>query len=397
VGRAKSITRNDRPEFSRGGAVRFVFVAAPSDIVVIGAGIVGCAIAYELARRGASVQIVDDRPAGMGATQASAGVLAPYIEAREEGPLLELTARSLDLFEQFVARVTSASGIPIMYRRTGTLDVAMDEETMGRFRAVSGALAARGVAAELFDARAARTEEPHLNRDVLGGLLIPSHGFVAAAELTRALAAAARRHGAQLIERGRVARISSSHGDLVVVTDRGSLIGNGVVVAAGSWSGQIEIEGVAARVPVRPVRGQLLQLAWNGPLLGRVIWSERCYLVPWEDGTLLVGATVEEVGFDERTTTVGVRDLIDAACELVPQARTAAFVAAKAGLRPASADELPVIGPSSVLPNVMYATGHYRNGVLLAPLTAELVAGAMLENRFDPLLAATSPQRFGVL
>jgi glycine oxidase len=372
-------------------------VAAPSDIVVIGAGIVGCAISYELARRGASVQIVDDRPAGMGATQASAGVLAPYIEARNEGPLLELTVRSLDLFEQFMARVTSASGIPVMYRRTGTLDVAMNEETMGRFRAASGALAARGVASELFDARGARSEEPHLNGDVLGGLLIPSHGFVAAAELTRALAAAARQHGAQLIERRRVVRISRSDGDLVVATDRGSLIGNGVVVAAGSWSGQIEIEGVAVPVPVRPVRGQLLQLAWNGRLLGRVIWSERCYLVPWQDGTVLVGATVEEAGFDERTTTVGVRELIDAACELVPQARTAAFVAARAGLRPASADELPVIGPSSVMPNIMYATGHYRNGVLLAPLTAELVADAMLENRFDPLLAATNPQRFGVL
>ena len=372
-------------------------MAAPSDIVVIGAGVVGCAVAYELARRGASVQIVDDRPAGMGATQASAGVLAPYIEAREEGPLLELTARSLDLFERFVARVTSASGMPVMYRRTGTLDVAMDEETMGRFRAASGALATRGVAAELLDAKAARIEEPHLNCDILGGLLIPSQGFVAAADLTRALAAAARCHGARLIERGRVARISSSHGDLVVDTDRGTLIGNGVVVAAGSWSGQIEIEGVAARVPVRPVRGQLLQLAWNGPLLGRVIWSGRCYLVPWEDGTLLVGATVEEAGFDERATTVGVRDLIEAACELVPHVWSATFVAAKAGLRPASADELPVIGPSSVVPNIMYATGHYRNGVLLAPLTAELVADAMLENRFDPLLAATSPQRFGVL
>ncbi len=195
--------------------------------MVIGAGIVGCAIAYELARRGASVQIVDDRPAGMGATQASAGVLAPYIEAREEGPLLELTARSLDLFDQFVARVTSASGMPVAYRRTGTLDVAMDEDTMGRFRAASEALAARGVAAELLDAKAARTEEPHLNCDILGGLLIPTQGFVAAADLTRALAAAARRHGAQFIERGRVARISGSHGDLVVVTDRGSLIGQG--------------------------------------------------------------------------------------------------------------------------------------------------------------------------
>ena len=160
------------------------------------------------------------------------------------------------------------------------------------------------------------------------------------------------------------------------------------------WSGQIEIEGAVARVPVRPVRGQLLHLAWNGPLLGRVIWSDRCYLVPWQDGTLLVGATVEDAGFDERTTAAGVRDLIEAACDLVPHAWTASVVAARAGLRPASADELPVIGASGVIPNMMYATGHYRNGVLLSPLTAELVADAMLENRMDPLLAATSPQRF---
>ena len=373
-------------------------MAAPSDIVVVGAGIVGCAVAYELARRGASVQIVDDRPAGMGATQASAGVLAPYIEAREDGPLLELTVRSLDLFDKFIARVTAVSGAPVAYRRSGTLDIAMRDETMARLRNSADALKRRGVAAEILDARGARAEEPHLAEDILGGLLIPSHGYVVASELTRALAAAARRHGAQLIEHGRVRRISgAAGGDLIVETERGSLTGNGAVLAAGSWSGQIEITGVSARVPIRPVRGQLLHLAWNGPIVRRVTWGERCYLVPWEDGTMLVGATVEEAGFDERTTAAGVRDLIEAACELVPHARTAGFIAAKAGLRPASSDDLPVIGPSSVVPNLMYATGHFRNGVLLAPLTAQFVADAMLENQIDPLMAATSPQRFGEL
>jgi glycine oxidase len=372
-------------------------VAAPSDIIVIGAGIVGCAVAYELARRGASVQIVDDRPAGMGATQASAGVLAPYIEARDTGVLLELTIRSLDLFDTFVARVTSSSGLPVTYRRSGTLDVAMCEETLRRFQSSAAALTRKGVAAEVLDADGARSEEPHLAEGIFGGLLISTHGYVVAEELTRALAAASRRHGAQLIERGRVRRISGAGDDIVVETDRGSLTGNGVVVAAGSWSGQIEIAGVATKVPVRPVRGQLLHLAWQGEALRRVTWGERCYLVPREDGTLLVGATVEDVGFDERTTAAGVRDLIYAACELVPHAWTAGFIAAKAGLRPASADDLPVIGRSTVIPNLMYATGHYRNGVLLAPLTAQLVADAMLDNRVDPLMAATSPQRFGNL
>jgi glycine oxidase len=372
-------------------------VAAPSDIVVVGAGIVGCAVAFELARRGASVQIVDDRPAGMGATQASAGILAPYIEAHEGHPLLTLTTRSLDLFDSFIGSVRAAGSAVPLYRRTGTLEIATDAETMRRLESTAEALQRHGVEARLLDAAGARAEEPHLSEAVVGGLLVPTHGFVGAGDLTRALIAAARRHGAQLIEHGRVRRIIGSEGDLRVETARGSLAGNGVVIAAGSWSGQIAVEGIEVRLPVRPVRGQLLHLGWTGPTISRVVWSDRCYLVPWGDGTLLVGATVEEAGFDERTTTAAVRDLIDAAAEIVPHAWTAAFVSAKAGLRPATPDEVPVIGASTILPNVMYATGHFRNGVLLAPLTAKLVAEAMLENRIDPLMKLTAPERFGAL
>jgi glycine oxidase len=371
-------------------------VAAPSDIVVVGAGIVGCAVACELARRGASVQIVDDRPAGMGATQASAGVLAPYIEAHEGHPLLDLTVRSLDLYDAFIARLDAEGAGALRYKRTGTLEIAVDAEGSHRLEGAAASLTHKGVHARLLDAAGARREEPYLSEAVVGGLLIPSHGYVAAADLTRALTAAARRNGAQLIEHGRVRRIVRAGGDLRVETDRGSLTGNGVVLAAGSWSGQIAVQGAEARLPVRPVRGQLLQLAWNGPTLGRVVWSERCYLVPWDDGTLLVGATVEEAGFDERTTTAGVRDLIEAAAEIVPQAWTAGFTAARAGLRPATPDEIPIIGPSAVIPNLVYATGHYRNGILLAPLTAQLVADTILENKIDPILETTSPKRFGL-
>ena len=372
-------------------------MSRPSDIIVIGAGIVGCAIAHELASRGASVEIIDERPVGMGATQASAGVLAPFIEAREGSPLLQLTVRSLDLYDAFIERTIADSKAAIPYRRTGTLDVAVNDTELSALRATADVLARRGVPAVLLDASAVRAEEPQLGVGAIGGLLIESHGFVAATDLTRALAAAARTRGAQLIERGRVRRITSRGGDAVVETDRGSLTSSAVVLAAGSWSGQIEIEGVAATVPVRPVRGQLLHLDWVGTPLRRVTWSARCYLVPWEDGSLLVGATVEEAGFDERTTVAGIRDLLDAASELVPRAWQAGFQGARVGLRPATADDLPVIGASSVMPNLMYATGHYRNGVLLAPLTAQLVADALLENRSDPMLAAVSPSRFGEL
>jgi glycine oxidase len=372
-------------------------MARPSDIIVVGAGIIGCAVAYELARRGASVELVDERPVGMGATQASAGVLAPFIEAREGSPLLNLTVRSLELFDEFIPRVTAASGIAVPYKRTGTLDLAVNDEEMRTLETTAAVLGKRGVTALLVDADGVRAEEPQICRDVIGGLLIPTHGFVAAGELTRALAAAARAHGAHLVEQSRVRRIAHRYGEVVVETNRGSLTGHAVVFAPGSWAGEIAIDGIATPVPVRPVRGQLLSLAWTGAPLRRATWSRRCYLVPWDDGTLLVGATVEEAGFDERATVAGVRELLDAACEIVPQAQSAGFRAARVGLRPATTDGLPVIGASAALPNLIYATGHFRNGVLLAPLTAQLVADAMLDNRIDPLLAAVSPSRFGNL
>jgi glycine oxidase len=366
-----------------------------TDIIVVGAGIVGCAVASELARRGASVQLVDERPAGMGATQASAGMLAPYKEASAGSPLLDFAVRSLDLFDDFVTRASSESGVAVPYRRTGTIEVALQEGAMGKLRATAALLASRGVAAEIVDGHTARGEEPHLTADVAGGLLIPAHGFVAAGDLTRALATSARRHGTQVIEGGRVVRIAPAGGDMLVATERGTLAGNAVVLAAGSWSGQIDIAGLVARVPVRPVRGQLLRLGWNGAALRRVTWSDRCYLVPWDDGTLLVGATSEDAGFDERATAAGVRDLLEAACDVVPHAWTAGFLGARVGLRPATPDDLPIIGASHVLPNLFYATGHYRSGILLAPLTAQLVADAMLDGRIDPALAALRPQRFG--
>ena len=372
-------------------------MSRPSDVVVVGAGIIGCAVAHELARRGASVQIVDQRQAGQGATQASAGILAPYIEAEAGGDFRQLTVRSLHLFDKFVAQAVTDSGTAVTYRRTGTLQVATDLDQMATLTGIAAGLGAEHIQTAVLDAHSVRAEEPALSNDVVGGLFVPIHGFVSAEGLTRALIGAARRHGARFIEGGRVQRIAAVGADLAVETELGRIVGNAVVLAAGSWSGQIQLDGVSARVPVRPVRGQLVRLAWNGPTLRRVMWGERCYLVPWDDGTLLAGATVEEAGFDEHTTVAGVRDLLEAACELVPHAWTARFLGARAGLRPASADDLPILGPSTVLPNLVYATGHYRNGILLAPLTAQLVADALLDNVVDPITRTFGPSRFGAL
>jgi glycine oxidase len=363
------------------------------DVAVIGAGVIGEAITYELAVRGASVTLLDSRGAGLGSTQAAAGMLVPYVEGFDR-PLLPLAVKSLDMYDGFVERLSRDSGIGVGYQRTGSLQVATGDEPLDELRRIAAGARGAGVACELLDANGVKDAEPQLTPDATAGLLIPTHGFAIAVDLSGALSAAAIKHGARLRVPARAQRIERRGGRLEVQLDAGAVAAEHVVIAAGSWSGQIAIDGVAP-VPVTPVRGQLLQLASDGPPLKRILWGSRCYLVPAATGTVLVGATVEDAGFDERATVAGVRDLLDAACDLVPHLWQATFVGARVGLRPGTADEMPIIGRSLKMPGLVYATGHYRNGVLLAPLTAKMVADLVLDNRDDPLLACTSPQRFG--
>lgn len=278
------------------------------------------------------------------------------------------------MYDDFIAEVSAEAGITVEYRRCGTLEVAMDPQSALRLRE-SVRRPGNGTVLQWLDSDAARECEPALSGSVQGAVLVSSHGYVAAPELTEALAWAALRHGAKIETTDRVAAIHPATNGLTVVTAEGTeWQADRVIVAAGSWSGQI---GTAPALPpaVKPIRGQLLRLRWNGPPLGHIIWGPDCYIVPWQNGIVLVGATVEDVGFDERVTVAGVRQLLHAAGELLPGVTGATFVEARAGLRPASDDGLPIIRrASAALPRLIYATGHYRNGVLLAPLTAKLVA-----------------------
>ena len=319
-------------------------------VVIVGAGIIGCAIARELARRRVPTTVVDDRPIGGGATQASAGMLAPYVEAHEPGPLLDLAVRSLALYDEWIAAVRNESGMDIEYRRIGTL------ETGG-------------------------------TRD---DRVVPEHGYVAAAQLTAALARAAANNGA-LFHRARVQRVDQDAASLRISTTTGALEAAHAVLAAGAWTNAID--GIPTP-PLRPVRGQLLRLEWIGPPLETIVWGPDCYVVPRLDGSILVGATVEEVGFDERTTEAGVQALLNAVHELLPSTKGARLIEARAGLRPATPDELPVIGPDPKVPGLIHASGHYRNGVLLAPITAKLIGDLIIEGRQDPRLWPFRPDRF---
>ena len=369
-------------------------VKKTTHVVVVGAGVIGCAVAYEIARRGGRVHVIDRGEVGQGATQASAGVLAPYIMAHAGSQFLELGGRSLGLYDEFVARVVEDSGSAVQYVRSGTLEVARDTKTARRLQKTACAYRDLGVTADYLDQRAVHEAEPQLSETVLSGLVVASHGFVGAADLTNALRRAAGAYGVIFTPSALAVKVSRSRGDgLQVETPTDTVVCDAVVMAAGSWSGQVEAEGEEP-VPVRPVRGQLLHLGWPKSPLARVIWTDRCYLVPWTDGSVLVGATVEDVGFDERATVSGVQQLINMTCELVPNARRAWFQGVRVGLRPGTPDDLPAIGPSERLPGLFYATGHFRNGMLLAPLTAQIVADYVLDGTRDAALEATALSRF---
>jgi glycine oxidase len=347
-------------------------------ITVVGAGVVGCAVAYELASRGARVEILDPRPPGRGATGASAGILAPLVEGHSPS-LLRLGRCSVALWDDFIRRIRSDSGQHVEYERSGTLHVALNAAQAAELSTLARGLETADVPHTLFDSRDTATLEPALTDRATMALLVPAHGFVGPAPLIDALVRAAVMRGVSIVQSR--------------VTDIDAIAADAIVIAAGSWSAEF----VNASPPfVKPVRGQLLALSMDERPATRVVWGTDCYIVPWSDGTVLVGATVEDVGFDERTTTAGLRGLLNAAVDLMPALEHAQFREARAGLRPKTADELPAIGRSSTMPHVFYATGHYRNGVLLAPLTASLIADLVLDGRERPELADVRPDRFGL-
>ncbi len=339
------------------------------------------------------MHVIDMRGVGLGATRASAGILAPRIEGHFE-PLLTLGVRSLGLYDEFVARVSADAALPVEYRRTGTLQIARNDDEAASLRASADRLAAAGVKHILAGPDDVRTLEPAL-RSAAGGLLVHEHGYVGVASLVTALQAAGATHGVTW-SRETVVRIEPEGGGVqLTIGDPwpGTRVNaDAVIDCAGSWSGQLDVSSPAP--PVRPIRGQLIHLRFARPPVSHVIWGDDCYLVPWSDGSLLVGATVEDVGFDESATVENTRSLMDAARELLPSVEEATVADVRVGLRPATVDELPLIGASPTMPGGYHATGHYRSGVLLAPLTARLLADLIIDHHRGAALDFVRPERF---
>jgi len=362
------------------------------NVIIVGAGIAGSAIAYEMARRGARVRLIDARAPGRGATFASAGILSPAIEGHDP-ELLRLTSCSLGLYDEFIRRVQIDSSREIDYARSGTLQVAFTPEQAEVLADNARRLESAGVDNTVLGAGDARALEPALSASITAALRLPTQGYVSAEQLIAGLVAAIEKRGATNVT-SRVDHVEDSSSVARVITASGTFEADAVVMATGSWA--VPPMDVVRPAPVKPIRGQLLHLRVDERVASQVLWGPECYIVPWRDMSVLVGATVEDVGFEESATVEGVRTLLTAAAQMVPAIDRARFQEVRVGLRPKTSDELPAIGRSSTMPHVFHATGLYRNGVLLAPLAAMLVADLVLEGREHDELALVRPDRLGL-
>ena len=368
------------------------------DAVVIGAGLIGLAVAWRAAERGLAVQVLERAEAGAGASGVAAGMLAPVTEAEfGEDALLRANLASRELWAGFAAELEERSGLGTGLREPGALVVAADRDDAEELRRLNEFQRALGLEAEWLPPSVLRELEPRLSPRVAGGIRAPQDGHVDPVAATRALAAALERAGGELRGGVEVAAVEQDDGRVVGVrTAAGERIAAGaVVVAAGCWSAGLEAPGAAP--PVRPVKGQILELRarpGEPEPIERIVRTPRCYLLARGDGRVVLGATVEEQGFDTAVTADGVYRLLEAAWEVLPDAGELELVRARAGLRPGTPDNLPLVGPGEA-EGLVWATGHYRNGVLLAPLTAEAVVDRLTGAEPPAETAAFAPARFG--
>ena len=362
-----------------------------ADVAVIGGGLVGLATAYELAKRGAAVTIYERGEPARAASWAGAGMLAPFSESTDPA-LFALCRQSLAAYPGVVAELHERTGIDSRFRRNGTLHVALDESDVARLRVRETAVRVAGGDVALLARDDVLAREPFVAKHVAGGLLVANEGQVDNRRLGRALVAAARGCGVRFERVDEIAVACDERRVRGVRTPQGCAAVSTVVNATGAWAGQLAGVPAPVRVPIRPVAGEMFALALPAGAIRTQLWHRACYVVPRDDGRLLVGATAVERGFDVRVTASGLHELLDAALSFAPALASFAVVETWAGLRPATPDGRPYIG-ATALEGYVVACGHHRNGILLAPETGRLVAELIVSGSEPPLLLPFSPCR----
>jgi glycine oxidase len=368
------------------------------DAIVVGAGAIGLACAWRAALRGLRVRVLERAAPAAGASGVAAGMLAPVGEATwGEERFLDLALASHRAWPRFAAELEAAIGAEPGYRELGALHVALDRDEADELRRRFELMRELGLAARWLRPREARRLEPGLTPSFAAAVHAPHEAAVVPRRVVEAFAQAASDSGVEIVGDAEVVG-SLFEGDRLVgveTADGAEHRAEHTVLAAGAWSGSADWLPAEARPPVRPVKGQILTL--SGPkgraVCERIVASERVYLVPRVDGSLVVGATVEEMGFDLRITAGGVHELLREAYRALPDVAELELADSVAGLRPGTPDNAPIIGAGAVN-GLVLATGHFRNGILLAPITAEAVA-AMLAGDEPPAEVATAdPARF---
>jgi glycine oxidase len=353
-------------------------MAETSDVVIVGGGVIGLSIAYALVREGIRPTVLDRRELGREASWAGAGLIPPVAEHISENPVVALRSWSAGLYPDWSTALREETGIDTGYRRTGGVDVAWTDREDQALRATAGQWRAEGIAYERLAPGDTARVEPALNPELRAVYYLPDRAQVRNPRLLRALIAAVSRRGGRL-KPWHCVEGYALHGRRLsaVRTSAGEIPCGVVVMAAGAWSGPL-LQHIGVRVPTPPLKGQIVLLRGERPLISRVVEHGKNYLVPRDDGRILVGATEEDVGFDTRPTLLATRNLLDEAVRLCPVLSQAEVEATWAGLRPGSVDTKPTIGPAPGFENLIVATGHKRAGLQLSPATAELVADLVL-------------------
>jgi glycine oxidase len=365
-----------------------------ADLIIVGAGLIGLAVAREAAGRGLQVTVLERGEPGGGASRAAAGMLSPLSEASSSGAYLSFGISSLRMYRSWVEEVEDRSGVEVEYRECGKVCLAFTPPEEAELRERLQWANSIGIRAERLSSEEVRAHLPGATENVLSGLLVLDDFRVSARRLSRALIAAARSEGVEVRAESGVRSVRSVNGRVagVFLENGASISAERVVLSAGAWSGTV---GGIPPLPVRPVRGQMLALHPDSFPLRRIVETEAVYLVPREDGRVLVGATVEEVGFRDGNTAGGIRQLLSAAAHLFPALEASPLGEIWSGLRPATRDGNPILGADPEIEGLFHASGHYRNGVLLAPATARSLVPLLLDGVSEAIPAEFSPARFG--
>jgi len=343
-----------------------------TDVIIVGGGVIGCSIAWRLAQAGLKVTVFERGRVGCEASRAAAGMLSPQGESQTAGPFFDLCLRSRAMYRSFAEELNDASGIDVEYKDEGTLFVVLQgEDDQEKTRWATWQQEA-GLPLEHVSADDIRKIEPAVTESATRAIFLPLEHQVENRRLMDALEVAMKRAGVELIEGADVTTVVTEQGRATGVVSSGQRFEAGsVVVAAGTWSSRL-LEPIGINVKVIPARGQMVAVKGETCPISRVIHSSKVYLVPRRDGRILIGATVEYAGFRKGVTVDARKRLLGAAVELVPSLGELDVVETWSGLRPDTPDHLPIIGPSGI-DNLLLATGHFRNGILLAPITAESI------------------------